>query len=180
MELLHVGNSALPSNSPVKPFSFKANQERYLYLMTSALKSGPSAVHSLLLADHWVSLRINKGTHAESVLIETVFELVRQNQHSLRPCRWESAFFFDSVESAERFRSNYRPNGIIHRCEIENGEPFIADMALINPGINLHANIEDELNNMYARAAEYWQSHGPMSWPEILVKGTVIVKEVLK
>jgi hypothetical protein len=177
MPYFHVSASPLAAGTVLRPFTFFNNFRDEMRTMATALEVGPEAVRTIFLADYWLAARLRSalsvGHKAASVLIETVFEHVRSQDYGDRPSRLVSAFAYPSLQTAERFRQQYRQQGVVLRCRLIDGEAFVGDMALSTPGLSVGRPMEPQVDALRERAHAYWQGVASPEWPEVLLKGRV-------
>ena len=179
MELFHVGGSPIEPGRAIRPYALKAELRDALDLARRALDGDAGARSALLTARGYLRHRFRSDPDMQMVLMETVFERVRAELAPDLPGRFESAFFWSTVELARWFHGRYRPTGVIHRCIVTEGDPVALDSSFVVGGVDLAARLDDAVAKVEERARRYWTTDGPQQYPEVLVRGTVIVAEVL-
>lgn len=180
MELYKFAPSPIPIGDVVRPFSFKDRFMPYLQFADSTFNSEPETIRSLLLNDQLISIRTNTASNFPTSLIEIAFEHARTKLFPELPSRLESSYFFESIDLARQFKSTYNRIGYIYKCKFIDGLIFKGDMTLVNQGIDLNIDISVEISMLKDRAIQYWSASKPMKIPEILVKGTVTVQDVIE
>lgn len=181
MDLYHISLFPIDTGEIIKPYSFLQRQYRYVDLVNIALQSSnPETIRSLFLNDELISIRTNSPSNFASAFIEVVFENVRKTYFKDVPSRYKCSFLFDSLEVVHRFKNVYRHPGIIHKCELVNGEVYKRDMTLVNNSIDLTKDPFQELEKLKQRAVTYWEGNAPYDFPETLLYGTAKVTEIIQ
>jgi hypothetical protein len=91
-------------------------------------------------------------------LIEAIYENVRDQEFPDKPTRLTCAFACGRPESAMYFALRYR-NRDVRFYDIEPiGTAWVADMALINPGVGYNLPIQQAIQALIALARRYWTS----------------------
>lgn len=68
---------------------------------------------------------------------------------------------------------------MIHRCLLTEGDAVARESTFVVGGVDLAARFDDAIRQVEQRAVRYWTTDGPYDHPEVLIRGTVIVAEVL-
>ena len=182
-QLFHVADRTLSEGEAVRPYGIAREYPAVLRLAGQALEAGPDAVRRLLSGEVWDHLRRQGGDRTEMVLIEAAFERARLLNAPQLPSRLDTVYAWGSLALAERFRAGYRPAGIIHRCTLIAGTTLERDAALV-VGAFEAADLADpsanDLRQVEELAARYWRASTPMTWPEVLIHGTVVVEAVME
>jgi hypothetical protein len=116
------------------------------------------------------------------VLLEAAFEQARMRTAPRLPSRLDAVYTWRNLGLAERFRAEYRPTGVVHRCALVAGTSLERDGALVVEAFevtDLVAPSDEDLRRVEVRAARYWRGREPMALPELLVHGTVVVESVV-
>ena len=116
MELFHVAGGPIEPGQAIRPYALGPGLRDALDLVRRALDEDAGARSALLTARGRLRQRFRSDPEMQLVVIEAVFERVRAELAPSLSSRFESAFFWPTVELAERFRARYRPAGVIHRC----------------------------------------------------------------
>ncbi|THD65867.1 hypothetical protein E7Z59_14905 [Robertkochia marina] len=97
--------------------------------------------------------------------------------------RLDSIFAWPTLEVAQRFKEDYIPNGVIHRCIVKTGTAIEMCGDLLPPGIDLSNPNERvfklQLEQTTRRARTYWTQRNKAILPELLIEGTVLVVSVI-
>jgi len=182
-----VDHRALPSGTKL----FRYYMYQYAQLidqMQSFIEAGSTSLAQYLTAVEWQQLDLNNNTVVlEStiikmmVVLEAIFDHARKKFASHLPSRLDCVFVWSTLESAKKFRQEYNPDGVIHRCVIQ-GEAVELDGSLLPPGINLSNlspdMLSDEFRKTQLRAEKYWKAQKPADLSELLVVGDVEVVRV--
>jgi hypothetical protein len=180
--LFHVAARALPVGEALRPYAVAQEYAALLRLAERALEVGPKAVGHLLAGDSWRSLVQEGGYQAEMVLMEAIFERVRGRIAPRAPSRLEAVYAWGNLALARRFRATYRRDGIIHRCALVAGTAVERDGALVVEAFeaaDLGYPSADDLRRVEERAVRYWEARAPMAFPELVVRGTVVVEAIV-
>ena len=175
-DYFHVSTNPPPAGTALESRFFKTGTDpQFVHVVFDAASIGPTALRLLLLMEELMALRQGGEALAGNAYREIVYEEVRASHFPHLPSRTNCVYLFDDKGTAERFRSRFRQKkGSILVCSLEEGEPFIPDMnLLVGPDVHL---ADAGLAKMQAAAAQYWA--GTMSndpWPEVLVRGRVVV-----
>ena len=177
---LHVSGEPLPQGEPLKPQWLKQACDIYFPVAEHSLGNGPDAVRQLLQQAHDDPLQAPGIEVLRTVLIEFMFERVRRQEFPACPRRTEAVFMFTSERSVRRYIAEYKTEpGLVYSCEVESGDRFLGDMALINRlRIKLSRDLAGQLARIQETARLYWRSGDPasMDWPEVLATGRVVVR----
>ena len=179
MDLFHVSASPIAPGQAIRPYVLKAELRDALDLVRRALDGDAGARSALLTARGYLRRRFRSDPDTQMVLMETVFERVRVELAPTLPGRFESAFCWPTRELAQWFHDRYRPTGVIHRCVLTEGDQVARDSSFVVGGVNLSARLDDALRPVEQRATRYWMTDEPLAYPEVLVRGRVIVVEAL-
>ena len=153
--------------------------------MESFIEGGSILLAEHLTASEWQQLDLSdRRTGLESdvmkmmVVLETIFEYSRKKFASHLPSRLDCVFVWPTVELAKKFRQQYLPEGVIHRC-ILHGQAVQLDGGLLPPGIRLTDLSPEvfsaEFHATQLRAEKYWTAQEEPNLPELLVVGDVEV-----
>jgi len=156
--------------------------------MQSFIEAGSSSLAQYLTATEWQQLDLsNSSVGLESniikmmVVLEAIFDHTRKKFAFHLPSRLDCVFVWSTLESAKKFRQQYNPDGVIHRCVIQ-GEAVELDGSLLPPGINLSNLSSDmlsvEFQKTQLRAEKYWKAQEPADLSELLVAGNAEVVRV--
>ena len=172
----HVSKVRLPAGTTLASHFFPAsNDEGMLRAIADAEAIGPEALRTLLATEKFIAVKASEPPEAPSVYIELIYETVRKSEFPERPSRWDCIYLFDDVGPADRFlKEILQGNGVILVCTIESGEPFTADMNLLQAPDVQKRDVGKA--KMVEAARAYWS--GTMSdspWPETLASGRVVV-----
>ncbi len=181
--LFHVANHALAVGEAVRPYGIAREYPTLLQFAGQALEAGPAAVQRLLSGEAWNHLRRHGGNRAEMVLMEAAFERARLLTAPQLPSRLDAVYAWGSLALAQQFRAGYRPAGVIHRCTLIAGTAVERDAALVVNAFETPSLADasaDALLQVEELAVRYWRASAPMAWPELLIHGTVVVKEVVE
>jgi hypothetical protein len=181
--LFHVAARALPAGRALRPYAVARDYPALVRLAREALDAGPDAVRLLLAGEAWGRLLGQGGHQAEMVLLEAAFERARVRTAPWSPSRLDAVYAWGTFSLADRFRAEYRPTGIIHRCVLVAGTTVERDGALVVEAFevaNLASPSGEDLRRLETRAARYWRAQAPMALPELLVHGTVVVGAVVE
>lgn len=154
------------------------------------IDEGPAALTRDLSAPEWGRLNVNQGELGLDsdvlkmmIVLEAIFEGARTRIAPSLPSRMDCVFTWSSLELARRFRSQYAPEGTIHRCRVLEGSAVELDGGLLPPGINLAdlspGALSNEISSTRARAERYWRAGASPDFPELLVTGRVEVIETV-
>jgi len=154
------------------------------------IHEGPAALTRDLSAPEWGRLQVNQselgpdpGVLKMMIVLEAIFEGARTRIAPSLPSRMDCVFTWSSLELARRFRSQYAPEGTIHRCRVLEGSAVELDGGLLPPGINLAdlspGALSHEVSSTRARAEKYWRVVASPDFPELLVAGRVEVIETV-
>ena len=157
--------------------------------MQSLIEAGFASLVQYLNTSEWQQISFSdKTVSLESdslkmmVILEAIFEHAREKFAPHLPSRLNCVFVWPTLELAKKFREQYLPEGVIHRCCVMRGEAVEMDGGLLPPGINL-SNLSPEI--FYAefqaarlRAEKYWVAQELPNQAELLVVGDVEVVRV--
>ena len=171
----HVSTDRLPAGTVLACRFNDSNAKGMIRSLADAEAIGPEALRTLLATERFISFKGSDQPQGPTAYIELTYETVRKSEFPERPSRWDCIYLFDDVGPSDRFLKEYRQGkGIILPCTIESGEPFKADMNLLQgPDIKRQ---DAGKAKMVEAARAYWS--GTMSdspWPEILANGRVVV-----
>ena len=117
------------------------------------------------------------------IVLEAIFEQARSKVAPLLPSHISCVFTWPSLELAHRYRTQYVPEGTIHRCRVIEGLAVELDGGLLPPGINLvdlsPSALSDEVRATQARAEKYWNVQVQSDFPELLIVGKVEVMDLV-
>ena len=179
MELVHVSGESIEPGQVLRPYELTGRLREPLDLARRALDGDQAARSTLLTGQD--RLRNTFKTHPEMqmVLMEVVFERVRAELAPALPSQLESAFCWPTLEMARWFQATYRPTGVIHRCLLTEGDAIARESSFVVGGVDLSARFDDAIRAVEQRGVRYWTIDAPHEYPEVLVRGTAIVAEVL-
>jgi hypothetical protein len=180
--LFHVGATALPIGQVLRPYAIAEEHAALLRQAARALAEGPAAVDRILSGPEWTSLRGQPGQPAPMVLLEATFEHVRARIAPSFPSRLDAVFAWRSLGLARRFCLAHRRGGVIHRCEVVEGFAVERDGAFVVEAFettDLTNPSPADLRLVEDLASRYWQGNGPMTFPEMLICGSVAVVEIV-
>jgi hypothetical protein len=152
----------------------------------SFIGAGSASIARHLKTSEWQQIDLSdKTVGLESdvmkmmVVLEAIFEHTRKRFAASLPSRLDCVFVWPTLEVAKKFREQYIPKGVIHRCCIMQGEAVELDGGLLPPGINL-SNLSPEVFSaefqaIQLRAEKYWVAQESPDLPELLVVGDVEV-----
>ena len=177
--LYHVAARPIPTGQVLRPYALGRDQAAVLRLAARAVGEGPEGLGRLLTRPEWGHLREEGGQRAEMVLLEAIFERARGSVAPSSPSRLGAVFAWASLALAERYRAEYRPGAVIHRCVLEAGTVEERDAALL-----VEAFETTDLGNPRPRglrraeglAVRYWTAAEPMELPELLGSARVRVE----
>lgn len=160
----------------------------FIQQMQSWIEGGSAALAQGLAVSEWQQMDFSENTvDLESdvmkmmVVLEAIFEHTRKKLASHLPSRLDCVFVWPTWEAAKRFRQEYIPEGVIHRCLLQ-GEAVELDGGLVPPGINLsdlsHEAFASEFRATQLRAQKYWLAQESPELPELLVAGNVEVARI--
>jgi Protein of unknown function (DUF2441) len=163
---------------------------RFIDQMQSFIEAGSASLAQHLSAAEWQQLDLSdKRISLESdvvkmmVVLEAIFEHTRKKFASHLPSRLDCVFVWSTLELAKKFRQQYFPEGVIHRCKIR-GEAVELDGGFLPPGINLsNLSLEifsAEFHATQLRAKQYWTAQESPNLAELLVVGNVEVVRIEK
>jgi len=182
-----VDHRAIPSGTRL--LRYYMNQYAQLIdQMQSLIEAGSSSLAQYLTAFEWQRFDLsNKTVGLESemikmmVVLEAIFEHKRKKFASHFPSRLDCVFVWPTLELAEKFRQEYIPDSVIHRCKIK-GDAVELDGGLLPPGINLSdlspEVFSSEFQATQLRAEKYWTAQESPILSELLVVGNVEVVRV--
>lgn len=176
--LYHVAATSLPAGQVLRPYAVARDYVVPLRLVEEALSVGSRAVLQLLAGVTWKHVLQHGRYPVEMVVLEAIFERVRMRTAPDLPSRYDAVFAWGTMDLATRYRTEYSPSGVIHRCALVAGTRVERGGALIVEASEvanlMHPQAED-LQWVEDRAAQYWLGRRPMAFPEVLVHGTVVV-----
>ncbi|THD65870.1 hypothetical protein E7Z59_14925 [Robertkochia marina] len=154
------------------------------------LRSSQGELLNYLRSPDWQSLELvssaiplDSETLKMMVVLESIFENERQLITPEFSSRLDSIFAWPTLEVAKRFKEEYIPKGVIHRCIVESGSAIEMCGDLLPPGIdlsNLNKEIfSEQLKQTTGRARTYWKQLNNPILPELLIKGRVLVESVI-
>ena len=182
--LCHVAHEPLPLGSKLKARWLRQACDAYFPTVAALIDKRPEALMCLLQQADNDPLQAPGGAVLRTVLIEFLFERVRGKDHPALLHRTESVFMFSSKQSVRRYLAEYlqepRP---VYECEVESGDPFFGDMALINRiRVKLTRGLAVQVAEIEETASLYWRGGDPasMDWPEALApSGSVkVLREI--
>jgi hypothetical protein len=179
VDLFHVSDTRIEPGQALRRYVIPEHLREALALVGKVLDGDGLARVALLADDGTLGTQFRGDPNVQLVLIEAVFERVRLEAAPQLPSRLESTFLWPTVGLADRFRERYRPRGIVHRCTLAEGMPVWRDASVVAVGVDLAASFDDEIARLEGRARRYWSSDPPFDYSELLVRGTVVVAEVL-
>ena len=188
--VFHVGRQPLQPGVLLRRY-YVHQYIRSVTQIQRAIDEGPAALTRDLSAPEWGRLNVNQGELGLDsdvlkmmIVLEAIFEGARTRIAPSLPSRMDCVFTWSSLELARRFRSQYAPEGIIHRCRVLEGSAVELDGGLLPPGINLAdlspGALSDELSSTRARAERYWNAGSSPDFPELLIVGSVEVVGLVK
>jgi hypothetical protein len=150
-------------------------------LLKRAISLGGQVLETLVLIDSWGILRgFGSGDKAGQLLMELIFEDAKPKGGEAPPSRFDSRYFFPTIDEARRFLQEHRLGGVVHECGVLTGTPFVADMALTNPGFPyLTQAFEKAMIDTKERARRYWAAKTSMEWPEVLLVDNAVVRRTI-
>lgn len=168
----------------IKEFSILINS------IIRKIRSGKIELLNYLSSPEWQSLelvsssiKLDSETLKMMVVLESIFENERRLLNPKFSSRLDSIFAWPTIEVAQRFKKDYIPNGVIHRCIVKNGIAIKMCGELLPPGIDLHNLNEREfsrqLEETTLRARTYWKQLNKAILPELLIAGTVLVESIV-
>ena len=176
--LFHVGRGPIAPGQQLRPYELATKMAGTLDLVRRALVGEAPARSELLTADGHLRRQFSSNPEVGLVILEAIFERVRAEIAPGLPSRLESVFLWPTTELAFDFRRRFLPNGTVHRCRIETGTPLPRDATFVVAGVKLSAVLDQEARNVEQRARSYWTTSEEIAYPEVLVRGTVVVTEV--
>ncbi len=180
--LFHVATQALPTGQVLRSYAVASEYPHLVRLAELKIGAGQAAIQRLLASEEWVGLVRLGGYRSEMVLLEAAFERARVKTAPHLPSRLDAVYVWSSLALAQRFQAKYRPSGIIHRCALVDGTTLERDGALVveaYEAANLTHPSEHDFRLVEERATRYWHAQTPMTLPELLVHGTVIVESIM-
>ena len=186
--VFRVDRRTIPSGTRLRRYYM----HRHAHLVSqiqSFIEAGSSSLARHLTASEWQQIDLrDKTVGLDSdvlkmmVVLESVFEHARKKLASHLPSRLDCVFVWPTLELAEKFRKQYVPEGLIHRCCIMQGEAIELDGGLLPPGINLSDLTPDvfsaEFQATQSRAEKYWFAQDAPYLSELLVVGNVEVVRI--
>lgn len=176
--LYHVAARPIPAGQALRPYALGRDRAAVLRLAARALGEGQEGLGLLLARPEWERLREEGGQRAEMVLLEAIFERARVSVAPSSPSRLGAVFAWASLALAERYRAEYRPGAVIHRCVLEAGTVEERDAALLVEAFET-TNLGDprprDLRRAEGLAVRYWTAAEPMELPELLGSARVRV-----
>jgi hypothetical protein len=159
---------------------------RLVIQIQRVIDEGPAALSRDLSAPKWERLNADQGELGLDsdvlkmmIVLEAIFEGACTRIAPSLPSRINCVFTWSTLELARRFRSQYAPEGTIHRCRVLEGSAVELDGGLLPPGINVADlspdALSDELSSTRARAERYWKAGSAPDFPELLIIGSVEV-----
>ena len=161
-----------------------------IHYIISQIRKGGGELLNYLNSPDWQSLELtsssinlNSETLKMMVVLESIFENERQLINPEFSSRLDSIFAWPTIEVARRFKKDYIPDGVIHRCIVKNGNAIEMCGDLLPPGIDL-SNLNErifsrQLEATSLRAKTYWKQLNKAILPELLIDGTVLVEAII-
>ena len=120
------------------------------------------------------------------VLLEAAFERARMRTAPRLASRLDAVLAWGDLGFSQRFRAEYRPAGVVHRCALVAGTSSrrsATERSSSRPwGTSSRPwrpRRTKDLRRVEARAERYWRAREPMALPELLVHGTVVEVEAV-
>jgi hypothetical protein len=177
VQIFHVSDSPIEPGQPLRRYRLADDLMAALDLVQRALDGDQEARAALLAEDGRLRAQFRNDPGMQLAFVEAVFERVRVQVAPSLPGRFASVFAWPTVELARDFRERFRRQGIIHCCRLVDGEVLARDASLVAVGMDQTAPFDDEIRAIERRAEQYWTMDGAGDWPELLVRGTVLVVE---
>ena len=182
--LFHVAVPALAIGHVLSPYAFAQRSLDLLQQADRALEvGGGDAVAELVAGAAWTRLQDSGGYPVEMILLEAVFERVRRQATPDLPSRFGAVFAWRTLALANRYQVAYHPTGVIHSCRLVAGRRVERDGALLVEVFE-HADLKHpqgaDLRWVEEQAQRYWRGQHPMTFPEVLVHGTVVVEGIVE
>jgi hypothetical protein len=186
--VFRVDHRTIPSGTRLRRYYL--HQYKQLIDQTQPfIEEGALSLSEHLKTPGWQQLDLSKelvGLESEvmkmMVVLEAIFEHNRKKLASHLPSRLDCAFVWPTLELAKKFREQFIPEGVIHRCCIMQGETVELDGSLLPPGIDLSDLSPEifsaEFQAALLRAEKYWLAQESPKLPELLVVGNVEVVKV--
>lgn len=182
-----VDHRTIPVGTRLRRY-FMCQYTQLIDQMQSFVEAGSPSLAARLTTSEWQHVDVgDKTIGLESdvmkmiVVLEAIFEHARQTFASHLPSRLDCVFVWPTLELAQKFRQQYIPEGVIHRC-ILHGEAVQLDGGLLPPGINLSDLSPEvfsaELQATQLRDEKYWRAQESPNLSELLVVGNVEVISV--
>lgn len=181
--LFHVAADVLPAGIVLRSYALAQKHRTLIGLVARAAGDGPTAVCDLQAGSEWTALRQREDQRAEMILLEALFERTRSRLAPRLPSRLDAVFAWANLAVATRYRAEYLPCGVIHRCFLAAGTAIERDGALLVEAFetaNLRHPRAIDLQLVENRAARYWLAREPMALPEVLVLGRVLIEAVVE
>jgi hypothetical protein len=183
-----VDHRTIPSGTRLRRY-YMHQYTQFIGQMQSLIEAGSTSLAQHLRASEWQQIDLSdKMVGLESdmmkmmVILEAIFEHTRQKFAPYLPSRLDCVFVWPTLEIAKKFREQYIPEGVIHRCCILQGEAVELNGSLLPPGINLSDLSPEvfsaEFQATQLRAEKYWVAQESPNLPELLVVGNVEVVRV--
>ena len=187
MTAFRVDQRTIPSGTMLLRY-YMNQYAQLISQMQSLIEAGSSSLAQYLTAFEWQRFDLsNKTVGLESemmkmmVVLEAIFEHARKKFASPLPSRLDCVFVWPTLELAKKFRQEYTPDSVIHRCTIQ-GDAVELDGGLLPPGINLSdlspEVFSSEFQATQLRAEKYWTAQESPILSELLVVGNVEVVKV--
>jgi hypothetical protein len=121
---------------------------------------------------------VRRGPDVQQVLLEALFERVRERVAPDRPSRLACAFAWLNIEWARWFRDTYILDGHLYRCSWQDGTILVRDAAWLIDN-DLSGPTDEVVRRIEPRAEQYWLGDDPAQIPEVLIHGTAVVDEAI-
>ncbi|MGH2614985.1 MAG: hypothetical protein ACRDJC_07085 [Thermomicrobiales bacterium] len=180
--LFHVATGVLPVGHVLHPYAIAREHRALISLADHAASVGPGAMRDFLAGAEWRDLLQQRDHRAEMVLLEALFERARVRVAPRLPSRLDAVFAWRTLAVARRYRAEYHPSGVIHRCSLAAGTAIERDGALVVAAFeaaDLARPSARDLRLVDERAERYWLAQAPMALPETLVHGSVVIEAVI-
>lgn len=151
-----------------------------LHMAKRAYINGLPHLETLLHADWLDAVRTGRPQNRLLAIpvIEAIFEVERERHFPDRPSRLGNVLLFRTIEAAIAFANAYRQGySLIYACRIDQGEALHTHMEWINPGLQVNADLDREVQSIRERTRSYWLPEEPpySEFPETIVAGRVTV-----
>ena len=180
--LFHVAAGVLPVGLVLRPNAFAREYRALIAQAEQAANVGTAAVRDLLASAEWNDSQQQGDHRIRMILLEALFERTRVRIDPRLPSRIDAVFAWGSLALARRYRAEYHPSGVIHRCSLSAGTAIKRDGALVVAAFETadlaHPRVRD-LRLVEERAEHYWLAQAPMALPEVLAHGHVVIETVV-